>query len=284
MLFRSLVIGGPNFSGPYGVHVGHAGTTGQLQGLSTGDILERNDILTALPDPSDSTKVDELLLAAAERRKKLYSGATSRKVHTSYETALDKAMRLKDLSTTVSLDRGDTFADQVDLAARVLSMGLSRCVAVSHPKPEVNVLWDSHANNDSEQSMLFESFFSEMLNLVDVLENTAGNEAETLADETVVVCLSEMGRTPQLNGSSGKDHWPYGSAMMWGPGVRGGQVIGAFDEAQFGMDVDPATGELSESGQPIGPNVLGATLMLLGDVDPADENLVDTPVTALIED
>ena len=154
----------------------------------------------------------------------------------------------------------------------------------SHPKPEVNVLWDSHANNDSEQSMLFESFFSEMLNLVDVLENTAGNEAETLADETVVVCLSEMGRTPQLNGSSGKDHWPYGSAMMWGPGVRGGQVIGAFDEAQFGMDVDPATGELSESGQPIGPNVLGATLMLLGDVDPADENLVDTPVTALIED
>jgi uncharacterized protein (DUF1501 family) len=51
-----------------------------------------------------------------------------------------------------------------------------------------------------------------------------------LLDETLVVCLSEFGRTPRFNGSAGRDHWGYVfSVALAGGGVRGGQVLGASD-------------------------------------------------------
>jgi uncharacterized protein (DUF1501 family) len=278
-----LVIGGPNFSGKYGVNVGHAGTTGQLQGLANGDILAKTDLVVQRPLETDASLVDAYLDGAAKRRESALSGPVSKGFMTTFGIALDKGMELKTISETVSLDRGDTFSDQVALAANVLSLGISRVAAVAHPRPEVNVLWDSHTNNDVEQMSLFEDFFAEMIDLIAVLESTPGAVAPTLADETVVVVLSEMGRTPDINASNGKDHWPYTSAMMFGPGVRGNQVVGGFDDGQYGLDVDLATGLPSDSGSAIGPNVLGATLMMLGDIDPEAEGLVDKPVTALLE-
>jgi uncharacterized protein (DUF1501 family) len=48
-----------------------------------------------------------------------------------------------------------------------------------------------------------------------------------LKDVTVVV-WGEFGRTPKVNGSAGRDHWPQVScAMLAGGGLRTGQVIGA---------------------------------------------------------
>ena len=44
-----------------------------------------------------------------------------------------------------------------------------------------------------------------------------------MLDETLVVCLSEFGRTPAFNGSGGRDHWgPVFSIALAGGGVRGG--------------------------------------------------------------
>jgi len=49
-----------------------------------------------------------------------------------------------------------------------------------------------------------------------------------LADSVLVLVWGEFGRTPRLNGSGGRDHWPGSmSAMMAGGGLRMGQVIGA---------------------------------------------------------
>lgn len=55
-------------------------------------------------------------------------------------------------------------------------------------------------------------------------------EARGLLDETLVVVTSEMGRTPRINGNSGRDHWTfcYGS-LLAGAGIRGGTVYGASD-------------------------------------------------------
>jgi uncharacterized protein (DUF1501 family) len=47
---------------------------------------------------------------------------------------------------------------------------------------------------------------------------------------TLVVYLTEFGRTPKINSNGGRDHWGYsGSIFYAGGGVRGGQVIGATD-------------------------------------------------------
>jgi len=49
-----------------------------------------------------------------------------------------------------------------------------------------------------------------------------------LADNVLVVVWGEFGRTPRLNGSGGRDHWPGSmSAMLAGGGLKMGQVIGA---------------------------------------------------------
>ena len=94
-----------------------------------------------------------------------------------------------------------------------------------------------------------------------------GLHTRWLADEVVVVCLSEFGRTPMVNGQNGKDHWPYNSAMVMGAGVNGGQNIGASDDGLIGLPIDLQTGRQSDSGQMLGSDNLGVALLKLGGLD-----------------
>jgi uncharacterized protein (DUF1501 family) len=49
-------------------------------------------------------------------------------------------------------------------------------------------------------------------------------------DKTLVVVLSEFGRTPRINDAAGRDHWARCfSCLMAGGGVSGGNIIGASD-------------------------------------------------------
>jgi hypothetical protein len=52
-------------------------------------------------------------------------------------------------------------------------------------------------------------------------------EARGLSDKILLVCSGEMGRTPRLNKNGGRDHWAkLAPLLMYGGGLRGGQVIG----------------------------------------------------------
>ena len=55
-------------------------------------------------------------------------------------------------------------------------------------------------------------------------------EQRGLLDETLVVFLTDFGRTPKINGNGGRDHHPgvYSIALAGG-GIRGGQVYGSSD-------------------------------------------------------
>ncbi len=79
-----------------------------------------------------------------------------------------------------------------------------------------------------------------------------------LLDETLIVLMGEFGRTPKLNTSAGRDHWPrVFSCLVAGGGVRGGQVIGSSD----------SVGE-SPKDRPITPSDLAATIYTLLGIDP----------------
>ena len=59
-----------------------------------------------------------------------------------------------------------------------------------------------------------------------------------LRDSTLVIALGEFGRTPKINPSRGRDHWPFCySAVLAGGGVHGGTVYGASD--RIGAYPDP---------------------------------------------
>ena len=59
-------------------------------------------------------------------------------------------------------------------------------------------------------------------------------------DETLVVFLTEFGRTPKINGNAGRDHWPQAqSILLTGGGYRHGQVIGSTNSKAEHPTSDP---------------------------------------------
>jgi hypothetical protein len=95
--------------------------------------------------------------------------------------------------------------------------------------------FDSHANNDPDQMKLIPEFLA---GIAYVLRRA---EELKIREQVVVVVQSEMGRTPTYNNGNGKDHWSIGSALFLGCGIKGGRVVGATDEKQFAVPVDPKT-------------------------------------------
>ena len=80
-------------------------------------------------------------------------------------------------------------------------------------------------------------------------------------DETLVVVMGEFGRTPKINPTGGRDHWPnVFSVVMAGAGIEGGQIIGSSD----------SLGELP-ANNPITPSDLSATIFTLLGINPAME-------------
>ena len=95
--------------------------------------------------------------------------------------------------------------------------------------------FDSHANNDADQMKLIPEFLAGIAYLI------RRAEALQIREKLVVVLQSEMGRTPTYNKGNGKDHWSIGSIMFLGPGIKGNRVIGATDEKQFHVPLNPQT-------------------------------------------
>ncbi len=65
-------------------------------------------------------------------------------------------------------------------------------------------------------------------------------ESRGLLDETLVVVMGEMGRTPKINGNGGRDHWTHCYSVLFsGAGIRGGTVHGSSDAQAAYPDQDP---------------------------------------------
>ncbi|MFG0297317.1 MAG: DUF1501 domain-containing protein, partial [Maioricimonas sp. JB045] len=82
--------------------------------------------------------------------------------------------------------------------------------------------WDHHGNivpAFRNQMPAFDQAFSQLINDLD---------QRGLLDETLVMVSSEFGRTPKINQTSGRDHWPkVFSVAMAGGGMKRGYVYGS---------------------------------------------------------
>ncbi len=66
--------------------------------------------------------------------------------------------------------------------------------------------------------------------------------SRTLADDTIIVVGSDFARTPILNTTLGRDHWPTNACVFLG-GMPAGRVIGG--TTHYGYEsrkIDPSTG------------------------------------------
>jgi hypothetical protein len=177
-------------------------------------------------------------------------------LHRQYRTAFDMllspsvrtAFDLRKEPETVRERYGKTKIGQRCLLARRLVEAGARFVLVDYGyDPQYGNLWDNHNAPVQKHPPL-----CEMVKLDYHLAGTDRAFAALLDDlaargaleETLVLFLTEFGRTPKINKEGGRDHWGRaGSLFFAGGGVRGGQVLGATDKsasAPRGLAYSPA--------------------------------------------
>jgi hypothetical protein len=93
--------------------------------------------------------------------------------------------------------------------------------------------WDTHAECDKRH---MENSLHTDLPMAGLLTDL---KQRGLLESTLIVWAGEFGRTPVMQGNSGRDHNPYGFTIwMAGGGIKGGKVIGATDEIGWGAVED----------------------------------------------
>lgn len=212
--------GGPNFLGPaYGPLVvdGHPGS----------DSFRVNDV--SLPGGVDQARLDarRSLLSQLDKLQRVADspGDAARAIDTygakAYDLVTSPAaraafnMKAEDDKTREAYGRKSYFGQRCLLARRLVEAGV----------PWVSVQWggwDHHFNifNDMKK-MLPELDVAYAALLTDLKDRG-------LLDNTLVLLLGEMGRTPKINAGPGRDHWGPGmSIAIAGAGVPAGTILGA---------------------------------------------------------
>ena len=281
LLLPYLHISGPMYTRNHTAAVVRLGSNNQLTDLLDGTALTHSDMpVTALSLPPDPAEA--YLAQRAEALREAHTGQADQWL-SRYGDAADRLSTLRaavEGDTTLRLEAGTEFVDQVDLAIEALRVGACRCAMVQQ-NGIFNLGWDTHTLN-SLQSLYFEELFGQLDQLIQTLTTTTGSSGTPLIDEVCVVVFSEMGRHPWINNQEGRDHWTYTSAMLIGAGVAGGQSIGGLDDSFIGHPIDLTTGEPTPHGTALQASHLGATLLALGDVDPALADSATAPIDAAL--
>ncbi|MEZ6048040.1 MAG: DUF1501 domain-containing protein [Planctomycetaceae bacterium] len=132
------------------------------------------------------------------------------------QTAFDMAAESEEMREKYGKN---SFGQRCLLARRLIESGV-RFVTVTDGG------WDHHQN-------IFNSLKSNGLPKADQGVSALIEDLEDrgMLDTTLVVWLTDFGRTPNVNSASGRDHWASaGFAIMAGAGVPGGHVLGATDD------------------------------------------------------
>ncbi len=113
---------------------------------------------------------------------------------------------------------GDSFGQGCLLARRLVEHG------VRHVEVTLGG-WDTHNDNFvrvPEKCAILDQALAALIGDLD---------RRGMLNDTMVVLTSEFGRTPKINQNNGRDHYPKAfSSVIWGGGVKGGQIYGKTDK------------------------------------------------------
>ncbi|WP_165245111.1 DUF1501 domain-containing protein [Paludisphaera soli] len=146
------------------------------------------------------------------------------------DPAVRRALRLDAELPRIREAYGPTRFGRSCLLARRLVEAGTRVVTVNmYDAVFDRVTWDCHGSRpfstlDDYRREVLPTFDRAISALLDDLEGRG------MLETTLVAAVGEFGRTPRINVSGGRDHWPgVWSAALAGGGVRGGRVVGASD-------------------------------------------------------
>jgi hypothetical protein len=184
-----------------------------------------------------------------------------------HQSAYDRAVRLMrtEASKAFHLDREppklrdaygrNLFGQGCLLARRLVERGVP-FVEVTLGDANGTMGWDTHQQNFDIVQRLSQMLDPAWATLMEDLQ------ARGLLDSTLIVWMGEFGRSPQINGNAGREHYPNAwSVVLAGGGLRGGQVVGRTS----------ADGTTIEERPVSVPDLLATVCQALG-VDPLKQN------------
>ncbi|MCB9664582.1 MAG: DUF1501 domain-containing protein [Alphaproteobacteria bacterium] len=219
------------------------------------------------PSKEESTFLPDSLMARLaqarnDRLQRLHDGATLPRVARSRELlALSRSgdNELARLATRLpSSLPNDGLQRQAQVSLACFEAGVAVAASLSTGG------FDTHGNHDASHTPRLQTLVNGITYAMDEAERRG------IADKVIVVVGSDFARTPYYNDGNGKDHWSITSMMMMGPGIRGGRVVGATDERQVPLRLDPETLQLRDGGVRITPADVHASLRQLAGMDAWD--------------
>lgn len=218
------------------------GVTSVMAAVDREQLRDRRQLLTQIDRAAPA------LEAAAGAR--TLDDATRRAYSLLASTATREAFQVDREPLPVREAYGPTpFAQNCLLARRLVEAGVPIVTVYSFGNRD----WDTHGNN-------FKLLKGTLMPPMDQGFSALLSDLESRGrlDETLVVWMGDMGRTPRINAAAGRDHWSFCySVVMAGGGIRGGQVYGSSDRTAA-----------YPSSNPVGPPDIAATIFNCLGIDP----------------
>lgn len=184
----------------------------------------RRRILDAVNDYFDSKEKADGLEAMDTFYQRAYSLVSSQKAREAFNINAEPA--------AIRDEYGRNAAGQRLLMARRLVAAGVRFVSLTYGG------WDMHAQIRGNMQGQMPAFDQAFAALIRDLDRTG------LLDSTLVMISSEFGRTPKINATAGRDHWPkVFSVVLAGGGIKKGFVYGTSDATASEPDDDPLSVE-----------------------------------------
>ncbi len=145
--------------------------------------------------------------------------------------------------------------DAVALTLKLINNDIVTCVNLGFGG------FDTHQGQTARLQPILESVDFSISRLVQGLRDSGK------LDSTLIVLFSDFGRTPKVNGSNGRDHWPTGGAIVIGGGIDGGRAVGATDDSLgAALLINPNSGAVTTdaaTGVQLNPTHLGGMVLAL---------------------
>jgi len=166
----------------------------------------------------ETTFLKEHPAAAARSHRTIYENAV-RLMNSESADAFDLSQESDELRTAYG--RG-SFGQGCLMARRLVERGAS-FVEVTLSSSNAGLFgWDTHTNNFEAVKGLSAELDAGWSTLMTDLEDRG------LLESTTILWMGEFGRTPQINGGAGRDHFPQAwTCAFAGGGIAGGQAYGA---------------------------------------------------------
>ncbi|MDF1810854.1 MAG: DUF1501 domain-containing protein [Verrucomicrobiales bacterium] len=192
----------------------------KLDHLTLGRLNERKGLLQSFDHFRRESDRSGLMEGLDDFHQQAFGMLTSSKLADAFDLSKEDAKTRERYGKGDAKNVGDGAPRNLEhflLARRLVEAG-ARCVTLNFGR------WDFHSKHREgmlSHAPLFDQGLAALIN--DLHERG-------MADDVTVVAWGEFGRTPKINNTGGRDHWPrVGTALLAGGGMRTGQVIGATD-------------------------------------------------------